>query len=107
VTEPPRSWEYKYGDLTLEVKGVSNLRQKIWSRVQEWLCWREPAAIVNVRPVLSLERTQHKNKTATVWQQKKKISSNGDLTPRETCWLTVGRNMTLYTVVCQWRGREG
>jgi hypothetical protein len=28
ITGPPCSWEYKYGNLALQVGGVSNLRQK-------------------------------------------------------------------------------
>jgi hypothetical protein len=38
------------------------------SRTRKILRWRGPGAIVNDRPVLSLERTSHINKPATVWQ---------------------------------------
>jgi hypothetical protein len=63
---------YEYGDLALQVGGVSNLRQENTShesrgsRTEERLRWRGPAAVVNDRPILSSERAPHINKPATV-----------------------------------------
>jgi hypothetical protein len=60
-TWPSRLWESLIWD------------SKIWSwargtQIREWLCLREPAAIVNDRLVLTSERVPHINKPATVWQ---------------------------------------
>jgi hypothetical protein len=38
------------------------------TRTRKWLCWREPVAIANDRPVLSSERAPQINKPATVRQ---------------------------------------
>jgi hypothetical protein len=38
------------------------------TQTREWLRWRGPAAIVNDRPVLSLETAPHINKPTNVWQ---------------------------------------
>jgi hypothetical protein len=47
------------------------LRSRVPTHTQEWLRWREPAAIVNGRPVVSSVRAPHMNKPATVWHYKK------------------------------------
>jgi hypothetical protein len=60
-----------------------------WTRTQERLRWRGPAAYTKDRPVLSSERAPHKNKTVTV------SSPRWGSTPRLTNWLTVSRNVTL------------
>jgi hypothetical protein len=52
----------------LDSETVKNGRESYGTRTREWLRWRLPAAIVNDRPVLSLERAPHINKPATVWQ---------------------------------------
>jgi hypothetical protein len=57
---------YKYWEVVLQVGEVSNLRQEnchesCETRTWEWLRWRRPAAIVNDRPILSLERMLHKD----------------------------------------------
>jgi hypothetical protein len=53
---------------SLESETVKYGRESHGTRIREWLRWRGPAAIVNDRPVLSLERAPHINKPATVWQ---------------------------------------
>jgi hypothetical protein len=53
---------------SLESERVKYDRECHGTRTREWLRWREPAAIVNDRPVLSSERAPQINKSATVWQ---------------------------------------
>jgi hypothetical protein len=64
---------YKYGDLGLQVGGVSDDtgkygREFCGTATQEWLLWQGPEAIVQVNygPVLSPERALQNNKAATV-----------------------------------------
>jgi hypothetical protein len=52
---------YKYGDLALQVGGVSRIGMIIyslesWTQSQAGLRWRESTATVNYRPVLLSER---------------------------------------------------
>jgi hypothetical protein len=53
---------------SLESEKVKYDHESHGTRTREWLRWRSPAAIVNDRPVLSLERVPHFNKPTTVWQ---------------------------------------
>jgi hypothetical protein len=51
ITGPPCSWGYKYGNLALQVGGVSNEtvkygREFCGTSTQEWLLWQGPEAIV-------------------------------------------------------------
>jgi hypothetical protein len=61
---------YKYGDLALQVGGVSRIGmikyglESHGTQTQAGLRWRGPAATVNYRPVFSLERTLQNNKPA-------------------------------------------
>jgi hypothetical protein len=64
---------YKYGNLALQVGGVSAEtvkydREFCGTSTQELLLWQGPEAIVqvNYRPVLSSERVLQNNKSATV-----------------------------------------
>jgi hypothetical protein len=45
---------------SLESETVNYGREFHWTRSREWLRWREPAAIVNDRPVLSSERERER-----------------------------------------------
>jgi hypothetical protein len=57
----PVSGGYKYGDLSLQVRGVSRIEtikyglESRGTQTREGLRWRRPAAAVNYRPVLSSE----------------------------------------------------
>jgi hypothetical protein len=63
---------YNYGDLALQVRGVSRIgtiKYGVESRGTQnraRLRWRGPAATVKYRPVLSLGRVLQNNKPATV-----------------------------------------
>jgi hypothetical protein len=63
---------YKYRDLALQVGGVSRIGtieyvlESRETQTQAGLRWREPAAIINYRPILSSERALQNNKPATV-----------------------------------------
>jgi hypothetical protein len=63
---------YKYGDLALQIEGVSKFEtikfglESRGTQTQEGLRWRGPAATVNCRPVLSSERELQNNKPVTV-----------------------------------------
>jgi hypothetical protein len=99
----PVSGGYKYGDMALQVVGVSNEtvkygREFCWTSTRERLFWQGPEAIVqvNYRPVFSSEKVPHIKKPAIV-RQKTKIWSwapDGFPTPRQTGRLTVGRKLT-------------
>jgi hypothetical protein len=52
----------------LEFETVKYGHESCGTWTWKWICWWGPAAIVNDRPGLSLERVLHINKTATVWQ---------------------------------------
>jgi hypothetical protein len=52
----------------LESETVKYGRKFHGTRIQEWLHWRGPAAIVKDRPVLLSERVPHINKPRIVWQ---------------------------------------
>jgi hypothetical protein len=52
---PSPGWE------SLECETVKYGQETCWTRTREWLHWRMPAAIVNDRPILSSERTLHKD----------------------------------------------
>jgi hypothetical protein len=89
---------YKYGDLVLQVEGVSKTGtieyglESTGTQTREGLRWRGPTATVNYRPVLSSEKAPHFKKPSTV-RQKTKIWSwapDGSPTPRYTRRLTVG-----------------
>jgi hypothetical protein len=62
---------YKYGDLALQVWGISRIGtikyglESRWTQTQAGLRWRGLAATVNYRPVLSSERALQNNKLAT------------------------------------------
>jgi hypothetical protein len=66
---------YKYGDLVLQVGGVSRIgtiKYGIESRGTQTgtgLLWREPASTVNYRPVLSSERALQTSKLTIVQRQ--------------------------------------
>jgi hypothetical protein len=66
----PAPGGYKYGDLALEVGGVSDETVKYGCEFcrTSTLLWQGPEAIVqvNYRPVLSSERALQNNKAATV-----------------------------------------
>jgi hypothetical protein len=72
ITGPPSSEGYKYGDLALQVGGVSKIRkikyglESSGTQTRKRLHWRGPAARVNYRPVLSSERAPQNNKHTTV-----------------------------------------
>jgi hypothetical protein len=99
----PVPGRYKYGDLALQVGGVSDEtvkygREFCGTLIQEWLLWQGLVAIVqvNCRPVLSSERVPHIKKPAIV-RQKTKIWSwapDGSPAPGRTGRLTVGRKLT-------------
>jgi hypothetical protein len=63
---------YKYGELALQVRGVSRIGtikyglESSGTQTRAGLRWRGPAATVNYRPVLSSERALQNNKPATV-----------------------------------------
>jgi hypothetical protein len=63
---------YKYGDLALQVGGVSRIEkikydlESSGTQTGARLRWRGPAATVNYRPVLSSERALQNNKPATI-----------------------------------------
>jgi hypothetical protein len=72
---------YKYGDLALQVEGVSNEtekygRESYGTLSREWLLWQGQEAIVwvNYWPILSSERVPHIKKPAIV-RKKTKIWS--------------------------------
>jgi hypothetical protein len=52
------------GKGSLESETVKYCHEYHGPRTRKWLCWRGPAATVNVRPVLSSERAPHINKPA-------------------------------------------
>jgi hypothetical protein len=89
---------YKYGDLALQVGGVSRIGtikyglESRGTQARAGLRWREPAATVNYRP---------ENGLKTILRRKKKWSlvPDGCLTPRRIGRLTVGRNITLTLTV--------
>jgi hypothetical protein len=51
------------------VKYGRERRESHGTRIQEWLRWRRPAAIVNDRPFLSSERALYINKPAAAWNK--------------------------------------
>jgi hypothetical protein len=53
---------------SLESEPVKYGHESYGTRTRKWLRWREPVAIANGRPVLSLERVPQINKPATVRQ---------------------------------------
>jgi hypothetical protein len=63
---------YKYGDMALQVGGVSRIGtikyglESSGTQTQAGLCWQGLAATVNYRPILSSERALQNNKPATV-----------------------------------------
>jgi hypothetical protein len=54
ISPHPVPGGYKYGDLALQVGGVSRIGTMVLSPAG--LRWRGPAAIANYRPLLSSER---------------------------------------------------
>jgi hypothetical protein len=68
----PGTGGYKYGDLILQVGGVSRIGtikygiEPSGTQTRAGLRWRGPAATVNYRPVLLSERALQNNKPATV-----------------------------------------
>jgi hypothetical protein len=68
----PAPGGYKYGDLALQVGGVSRIGtikyglESRGTQTRAGLRWRRPVATVNYRPVLSSERALQNNKLATV-----------------------------------------
>jgi hypothetical protein len=80
----------------LESETVKYGRDSHGTRTLEWLRWREPAAIVNDRPVLTSERALHINKRNSltaikIWS----YAPDECFIPRQTGRLTVGRNIRL------------
>jgi hypothetical protein len=63
---------YKYGDLVLQVGGVSRIvtikygLESRGTQTRKGLRWLGPAAIVNYRPVPSSEKALQNNKPATI-----------------------------------------
>jgi hypothetical protein len=102
----PSPLGYKYGDLALQVGGISSIGTNKYglksrgTQTPPWLRWREPAATVNYRPVLSSESgykitNPQLTKENTTEKEKLVAGPRMCLTPRRTDRLTVGRNLTL------------
>jgi hypothetical protein len=65
----PPLWPCKSKEATKRKSQIWD--SKIWSqgtRTREKVLWQKPAAYIKDRPVLSLQRASHKNKTVTVKQ---------------------------------------
>jgi hypothetical protein len=61
---PASRIKHEKGSLESETENYG--RESHVARTREWLRWREVAAMVKDRPVLSSERAPHSNKSATV-----------------------------------------
>jgi hypothetical protein len=61
-------------------------------RLQIWLRWRGPAAIVNGGPVTSSKRAPHIKKPEADSNKNLVLAPDGCLTPTQTGRLTVGHN---------------
>jgi hypothetical protein len=96
---------YKYGDLALQVGGVSRIRTTKYglesreTQMRAGLRRRGQAATVNYRSVFSSERALQNNKPKLSKRRSQGEKSwsrgpDGCLTPSRTGRLTVGRNLT-------------
>jgi hypothetical protein len=75
----PCSWGNKYRSLVLQVVGISKIERVKYghesrgTRTRDTLRWRGPAATLNYRPTLSLEREPHIKKYKSL-----KMTSSGE-----------------------------
>jgi hypothetical protein len=81
------------GNGSLKYETIKYGQEAYGSRTRKWLRWRVPAAIVNDRRVLSLERAPQINKSAIVRQKIWSKTPEGCFIPRQTGRRTVGRNV--------------
>jgi hypothetical protein len=111
LDHPVPEW-YKYGDLALQVGGVSNKIVKYGHEfcgtlTQAWLLWQGPGAIVqvNYRPILSHQKGCPTSRNSQSSDRKRIWSwaPDGSPTPRQASRLTVGRKLTSTSTRNVWR----